>query len=144
MKFWTIISLVFVLTNTLAQQDASDATVNETIQKEYQKVLDKAENFFEAKEYENALNLYKRALTLKPTDEAVKIKIEEIKRLMDPICYGNTAYEKVICKADGYFASENYSGAIQFYQRAAMLNPGEAYPAKMIEKINGLLKADNF
>ena len=143
MKFWAIISLVFVLTNTLAQQDTPDATVNETIQKEYQKVLDQAEGLFDAKEYENALNLYNRALNLKPTDEAVKVKIEEIKRLMDPICYGNTAYEKVICKADGYYASEKYSSAIQFYQRAAMLNPGEAYPAKMIEKCNDILLAKN-
>ena len=92
------------------------------------------------KDYEAALNLYTRALNLKPSDEAVKIRIEEINRLMDPICYGKNAYEKVICKADSLYANKDYPGAIQYYQRAAMLNPGEPYPAEMIEKINLVLE----
>jgi epidermal growth factor receptor substrate 15 len=55
-----------------------------TEDKNYQKIVNKADEKFNASNYQDAKSLYERALTLKPTDPYPKRKIEEIEALLNP------------------------------------------------------------
>jgi epidermal growth factor receptor substrate 15 len=52
--------------------------------KNYQKIINKADEKFNASDYQNAKTLYQRALGLKPNDPYPKRKIDEIDALLNP------------------------------------------------------------
>jgi tetratricopeptide (TPR) repeat protein len=68
--------------NQKMKSDTSD-----TEQKEYQKILSKADEYFNSKNYEKAKGLYERALGIKPGDEYPKTKLGEIDRILNPDKY---------------------------------------------------------
>ena len=142
MRFLFYITLFSLPLCGFSQTDSVTMDVVVTIRNEYNKVVDKADQLFDVKDYAASLKLYERAHSLDPADKEVIAKIIKVKELLDPNCYGKNAYEKVICKADALYASKDYRDAIQFYNRASMLNPSESYPAEMIENINRILKDD--
>ena len=143
MKFILYIALLSITTCDFAQSDSVSTDVVVTIRNEYNKVVDKADLLFDNKDYESSLRLYERAHGLDPADKEVIAKIAKVKELLDPNCYGKNAYEKVICKADAFYSNKEYDQAIQFYNRASMLNPSESYPAQMVEEINRIIKESN-
>lgn len=52
---------------------------------QYQKILDVADNNFRSKNYDRALEYYRRALSIKSNDMYPKKRIEEIKALLNPV-----------------------------------------------------------
>ena len=64
----------------VAAEDKMKEEAKLDIEKQYQKVIEKADEYFEAKDYVKARDLYDRASKLKPTDPYPKQKIEEINK----------------------------------------------------------------
>jgi epidermal growth factor receptor substrate 15 len=60
---------------------------SDTEQKEYQKIITKANEYFDGKNYEKSKGLYERALSIKPGDAYPKQRLEEIDRILHPEKY---------------------------------------------------------
>ena len=60
---------------------------SDTEQKNYQKILTKADEYFDAKNYEKAKELYERAISIKPADVYPKDKLVEIDHIVHPEKY---------------------------------------------------------
>lgn len=59
-------------------------STDETVERNYQKIIAKADEHFGNKAYEKAKKMYKRALGLKPSDKYPKEQLKEIERLLNP------------------------------------------------------------
>lgn len=137
MKWFSFIILVGQINLLWAQsnsqlQDSLDAIIEVDIQ--YQKVVTTADNLFEAKNYVKALTLYERAISIKPNDSAIPAKIILTQDKLT--CANCNTYEKVIFKADKYYEKEAFNEALKLYKRSQVINPSDAYPQEMIDKIN--------
>ncbi|MGB1103747.1 MAG: hypothetical protein ACPG21_08970 [Crocinitomicaceae bacterium] len=59
-------------------------TTDETVERNYQKIIAKADEHFNNQAYEKAKKMYKRALGLKPSDQYPKEQLKEIERILNP------------------------------------------------------------
>ncbi|MCT4582314.1 MAG: hypothetical protein N4A35_12950, partial [Flavobacteriales bacterium] len=113
-----------------------------TAEEQYRKIVSKADELFEAKNYEKAKGLYERAKGLKPSDNYPPAQISKINDILASMASAeelNKKYQEFITKADDKFDAEQYKDALNNYQSALSLKPNEAYPKKRIEEIKKLL-----
>jgi tetratricopeptide (TPR) repeat protein len=61
--------------------DKQKAETNKTLEKQYAKILAKADEYFNTESWDDAAKLYTRASELKPYDQYPKDKLDEIKRI---------------------------------------------------------------
>ena len=57
---------------------------DDTVEKNYQKIIAKADEHFASKSYEKAKKMYNRALSIKPSDQYPKNQLKEIENLLNP------------------------------------------------------------
>jgi tetratricopeptide (TPR) repeat protein len=57
---------------------------DDTVEKNYQKIIAKADEHFASKSYEKAKKMYNRALSIKPGDQYPKNQLKEIENLLNP------------------------------------------------------------
>ncbi|MHC1775347.1 MAG: hypothetical protein AB9834_08035 [Lentimicrobium sp.] len=100
--------------------------------KAYNKVVEEADQFFSAKDYQNALLKYQEASGIKPEESYPKDKTASINKLIADEQAASNAYEKAISDGDLRFAAGAWTEAITFYQAALTQKPGEAYPTAQI------------
>ena len=108
----------------------------------YQKIIDKADELFTAKEYVKSKKLFERAKGLNPSDSyppAQISKINDILASLESEAELNRKYQAFIEKGDDGFDAEQYNKALENYRSALELKPNESYPQKRIEEINKLM-----
>ncbi len=105
----------------------------------YAKAIASGDKKLSGKDYENALADFKSANTLKPSEEYPTLKIKEIQAILDKNKAEADRYNEAIALADKFFTAEKYLDALEPYQRAVTIKPGEKYPADQIVRINKLL-----
>ena len=108
----------------------------------YQKIIDKADELFNAKEYVKSKKLFERAKGLNPSDSyppAQISKINDILAGLESEAELNRKYQAFIEKGDDGFDAEQYKKALENYRSALDLKPNESYPQKRIEEINRLM-----
>jgi tetratricopeptide (TPR) repeat protein len=113
-------------------QDESD---NE-VEKEYQNILTVAQEKMDGKDYDRALELFKRAKEMKPSDPIPQSKINEINKIladMDGQKSLDEKYTAAINKANDLFNGEEYKLAKSAYQDALEIKSDEQYPKDQIE-----------
>ena len=90
------------------------------LEKQFQDLVAKGDQSFNAKSYQDAKTSYMRALDLKP-DEGVKAKIKQcdefIKKTEDAAAQ-KAKYDAAVKAADDLFAQKNYKSAMEKYQEA--------------------------
>ncbi|HLU87640.1 MAG TPA: hypothetical protein VKZ44_07775 [Taishania sp.] len=120
------------------EQQAKLKTENEIA---FNKLIQKADDQFNTKNYPEAIELYKQALQTKPGHPYSKKQIDEAEKLirLENLARANQAYQNIIATADSYFNSMAYEQALESYQKANNLRPNDAYPKKKIEEINAIL-----
>lgn len=104
----------------------------------YAKVIQKANDQYIAKNLQGAVKSYEEALTIKPDEKFPQDRIEAIKAELKTT---TDSYAKAIALGDSKLASGNLMEALNAYQNALEIKPGEAYPKTKINEINTALLA---
>lgn len=145
------------------RKEASDKQKQEAaVTASYNKFITNADNSFNNKAYEEAIQLYNQAIQIKPAEtypkemiakaeqaitalkqlqeeEAARKREEELRKaeLM-------AQYKQIIAEADAAFKSENYAIARTHFTEADQLNTGEVYPKNKIKEIDNILHSSKY
>ncbi len=101
--------------------------------KEYQKMIKKAEILKKEHRFEEAKNYYLKAQNLKK-ENIISEKIIGLDKLI--VQQKDSLYKEMILKGDDFFNKKLYKKANEYYTKAQKLKPSENYPNTMLEKIN--------
>ncbi|WP_340112295.1 hypothetical protein, partial [Maribellus mangrovi] len=130
-----------------AAEAARLAAIQAEKDKNYADAIARADDLFEAKEYENSKNEYRSALTIKPEEEYPQQQISEIDRILRELAAAKAAQEELdrkyaafITNADRYFNTNNFNPAKENYQEASNLKPEEQYPKTRLAEIDSILE----
>jgi tetratricopeptide (TPR) repeat protein len=108
---------------------------------EYQKLIADADIQFKATKYDEAISLYTKAGTLKPTEKLPIDKIAEINRILADLKLRDENYSKALNTAAEFYSAKNLSVAIKSYEEALAFKPDEKYPRERITAITAEMKA---
>lgn len=129
----------------LCNKQLQNQSENEA-EEQYQKILDVAQKKFDEEDYDKALELYGRALSMKPSDPLPQQKIDEINKLLadkkaqEEI---DAKYNAAIKKADGLFTEKKWKDAKTAYEDALMIKSSEQYPKDRIELCNKNMQGES-
>ncbi len=112
------------------------------LKNQYDQIIAKADQYFKDKKYDEANKQYQAAGQILPTEAYPQQKIAQIDSLQNEIAAREKVekdYQEAISEADKLSAAKSYPEALEKYQAAAALKPGEDYPKAEISKINSIL-----
>ncbi len=121
---------------TEAEKMIADA---KALQESYDKAVADGDTYFSTKDLTNSLASFKNANSIKPSETYPKQKITEIQAILDKDKAEGQRYQEAIAQADKLFTEEKYQAALEPYQRASGIKPGETYPKDQVTKINQLI-----
>ena len=117
---------------------------------QYDKLISAADDQFNQKSYEKAIELYKRARSMNPEDSYPNSKLSEIDRILKDIestkqdelrfKTNQDKYNKLVSQADAAKAGEEWLKAKDLFQQAYNVLPSETYPQEQIDDINLKMK----
>ncbi|MEI6884945.1 MAG: hypothetical protein WCO02_10695 [Bacteroidota bacterium] len=105
----------------------------------YAEAIKKADAFYNAKNWQPALQEYQGAAKIKPAEKYPRDRIVELTALIDTQRSRDEAYIKLIASADQRFESKSYVLARKDYVSASKLKPEQSYPKNKIAEIDLLL-----
>lgn len=112
---------------------------NRDLEERYNSLLTRADDLFYEKKWEEALDLYKDASTIKPNEFYPKDQIakceEEIEEALRRARLKGE-YDKQLAKADEAFEGDAIVEAKELYKSALNILPDEEYPQKQIDIID--------
>ena len=120
----------------------------------YQTAISNGDKYFRDKNYNDAENEYRLALSLKPDEaypqeqmDAIKSVLNEIKAAQQAADNAKKAeaqkeqrYKDLIAKGNDDFQAESYRNAKANFENALRIKPNEAYPKAQIALLNDLIK----
>lgn len=106
----------------------------------YNEAIEKADNFYRVLDYENALDLYKEALSYKPDEKHPRDRVDAINRHMLNVQQREEQYKKFIAEGDNAFNQKDYPVAIEAFRQASGLKPAEVYPKERIALAEKLMR----
>jgi len=119
-----------------AQQDSMMNAKN----KLFDMAMSSAKDHNQNKRYEQAIQKYKEAISIKPDQRTVIQKyINDIEDLMQLMARQDAEYKRLIKLADGYFTESQLNEALTEYQNALKIKPDEEYPKNQIKEIQSQL-----
>ncbi len=130
--------------NRIAEIDAMLAETERLLKadKQYNDLIVKADNSFQARQYQEAKTGYSSAKALKPDEIYPKEKMAEIDRILADLEAAKAMddqYRSTIALADKQFNAKTYDVARTSYESALKLKPSETYPAGRVEEIDRIL-----
>jgi len=120
----------------------AEIAASESKEIDFNNLVAKAEKAFTDNNFDDALNSFTEALKLKPSDTAVKKRIDEIQNLKNKELT-EKEYAGLIAQADQNFNSNQFDEAISAYNKALQIKKSETYPKdqlKIIDSYQSLLK----
>jgi len=112
---------------------------NQMKEQEYAKAIASADKFYTAKNYQESLLDYKKALTFKPSEKYPQDRITELTGLIAKQKAIDEAYNKAIILADNAFKAVQYTDAIKSYRDALAIKPEQTYPKDRIREIEAIM-----
>lgn len=106
----------------------------------YAKIVPKADALFDAQNFEEALDLYNRALTFRKNDEHVLQRIYQIGQFS---IEKDREYNKIVKKADEYYDKREYEKALELYKRAHLFRENDKYVIKRIRETKRKIRQSN-
>ena len=102
----------------------------------YTLAITEGDKLFGMKEYTDAITAFNKAASLKPAETYPNQRIAEIRKIVDEIKLAHSAeYNKAIEVADKLYTAKIYDQAIEAYEAAVKINPGDTYSELQISKI---------
>jgi len=126
--------------NIILEELAAQKTINEN----YLSTIERADNYFNAGNYESAESAYKEASEIKPGEPYPNERINEIQTILADLSEQQNIqqnYMLAITKADNYLSEKDYENALIAFNNSAKLKPEEQYPQNKIIEINNILAA---
>ncbi len=105
----------------------------------YASAIADGNRFLSDSKYNEALNSYKQALTIKPNETYPVSKISEINLILDKLKADSDNYSQAIRTGEKAKAAADYSLALKSFQDARKIKPSEQYPQEQINEIKALL-----
>ena len=106
----------------------------------YAKIVPKADALYDEQKLEEALDLYKRALSFRKNDEHV---IQRIRQIESISIEKNREYVKIVKKADECFDNQQYEKALELYKRAHLFRKKDTYVIKRIRETKQKIRQSN-
>ena len=120
----------------------------------YQTAISNGDKYFRDKNYNDAENEYRLALSLKPDEAYPQEQMDDIKSVLNEIKAAQLAadnakkaeaqkeqrYKDLIAKGNDDFQAESYRNAKANFENALRIKPNEAYPKAQIALLNDLIK----
>lgn len=105
----------------------------------YEASVKKGDQLIAQKNLQEAINAYKEAQEIFPTETYPSKKIAEINASINKQQTSAEIYKRIIEEADALAAQQKYAEALQKYKGAAALNPQETYPKQKAAEIESSL-----
>ncbi|MDT8392962.1 MAG: hypothetical protein RQ761_03905 [Bacteroidales bacterium] len=107
----------------------------------YLAAIERADEHFAKREWEDAKLDYVEANDLIPEEEYPDEKINEINEILARLKAEQETYTLALKNADQLFSEKDYPAALAEYRKAADIFTDEEYPRQKIEEINNILAA---
>ena len=138
------------LLNELEARDVK-AAEQAKIDEKYKLVTQRAEEALTNDQFEDALNLFKEARSLKPNETYPPNKIDQLIDILNNSEQSRAAqraiieskYMESITLADIAMIEEDYVDAKEYFKNAKRLKPNETYPQKKLDEINSILAQED-
>lgn len=112
------------------------------MQANFEEALSAADRYYEAENYMDARNEYEKALEYKPSHQHAQQRFNEVNAVIKERQKAiQSAYDKSIANADGYYQMRVYDKAIEAFREAENIKPDESYPKTMINRIKEYLNS---
>ena len=95
--------------------------------------MNEAKSSFDNKKYQQAIDLYKVASTIIPSNRSPKDKINDINKILANEKESEEEYNNLIAKADAQLLEKSFEEAIASYKKALKLKTNESHPTKQIK-----------
>ena len=99
------------------------------------KAVASGDAYFQAKDYLNAKSAYQQAVSQNPNDEVAGEKLRKTMELLRSQKAQNILFDVAVSSADKLFQAGEYQKAMQEYENAGKLLPGDPYPKNRINEI---------
>lgn len=120
----------------------------EETEREYQKIISKADDLFNADNLDEAKSYYDRALGIKPSDSYPKAQLDKItaikKERADALSSEkrlNEQYDALIKEGERATDASNWQQALDKFKEALKLKPAESYPKNKIAEIESKMNS---
>lgn len=109
---------------------------SQSVDDNYNLAIAEGDRLFGTKDYSAAITTFTKASVLKPAETYPKQRIIEINKLKEETVLARSSdYNKALEVADKLYGKKVFDQAIEAYETASKLNPGDAYPELQIGKI---------
>lgn len=124
----------------IAKRDVDSKSKQES-EAAFSKIITQADEYFNNKNYQKAVETYRQALDMRPENAYAKKQLTEAEKLnkQESVSLANQQYQKILDVADGHFKDKNYEKALEYYNRALSIKSNDSYPKNKIEEINSIL-----
>ena len=116
------------------------------MQKEFDRIIKEADNFFDQTRYDEALAKYQEASKLFPERPYPLDRIREIQNVLDALKLAelkkqdiNKQYREAIDRADAKYKEKIYGDALNIYRQAMQYKPEDNYAQRRINEIEKIL-----
>ncbi len=103
---------------------------------DFNKAVQRGEQFIAQKDYTSARTEFTKASQLKPNEAYPKEKLEEINILLKEQDKNQASFDQSVAKAEEYFNNKDYDQALSEYQKALVIIPGQKMVAERVDEIN--------
>ncbi|MBL7968722.1 MAG: hypothetical protein JNK09_17070 [Prolixibacteraceae bacterium] len=111
-----------------------EITAAEAKEIEFNGLVEKAEKSFTENNFDQSLEIFTKALEIKPRNAAVQKRVDEIQNLRK-LQLSDREYTALISEADQAYQNNQLDASVSAYNRALLIKKAEAYPKDQIRKI---------
>ncbi|NSW46386.1 MAG: carboxypeptidase regulatory-like domain-containing protein, partial [Bacteroidales bacterium] len=127
-------------TESMRKQIEQITSQIESVKKQsYNQIVAKADEKFKNQAYEEAIELYEKAIDIDPYNDYPDKQIMQCEKLIAQTRNNEANYNKYIAQGDNLFSKQDYKNAKTAYQNASNLKPTEQYPKTKIAEIDKIL-----